>query len=213
MGLLPARFSHWTPRYVVDRLSLWLWQKRHPDCPWLTVPAIELLESLLRSTDEGVEWGSGRSTLWFARRVKHLCSVEHNAQWFARVSSLLAASGLQNVSYCYRSVTDETHQEQQEPYVSVVEQFAPNSLDFALVDGVFRSACTLAVLPRLRPGGLLIVDNCERYLPSNSRVPRARSLSDGPLDENWARVAELVRDWRCVWTGNVVMDTAIWFKP
>jgi putative heme iron utilization protein len=49
----------------------------HPNWPWLTKEAILLLERLLRPDDIGLEFGSGRSTIWFAERVEKLISIEH----------------------------------------------------------------------------------------------------------------------------------------
>jgi len=40
------------------------YEKTHPDAPWLTAHAIAFLVDWLRPEDTGVEWGSGRSTLW-----------------------------------------------------------------------------------------------------------------------------------------------------
>ena len=63
----PAR-SHWTPRYLVNRTRQMLYERSHHDDPWLTPAAIRLLTGLLCPADLGAEFGSGRSTLWFAAR-------------------------------------------------------------------------------------------------------------------------------------------------
>jgi hypothetical protein len=63
----PAR-SHRTPRYVYHRTRQLFYERAHPADPWLTPAAIGLLSTLLRPADTGVEFGSGRSTLWFAAR-------------------------------------------------------------------------------------------------------------------------------------------------
>jgi hypothetical protein len=52
----------------------------HPDVPWLTRQAVEILEDWLKPGYVGLEWGSGRSTLWFARRVSHLTSPTGTAK-------------------------------------------------------------------------------------------------------------------------------------
>src|SRR5690242_753211 len=87
------------PRYVVDRVRLAVHQRMHPDAPWLTAAATAMLGDRLRPHHVGIEWGSGRSTLWFAERVGRLLSVEHHAGWHQAVSAQLSARGITNVDY------------------------------------------------------------------------------------------------------------------
>ena len=64
------KIGHWTPRYVVNRVAWFVYERRNMDKPWLTPRAVELLSELILPTDTGIEWGSGRSTAWFAKRLK-----------------------------------------------------------------------------------------------------------------------------------------------
>ncbi len=199
------RYRHWTPGYVAARLRVLAYQWRFPDAPWLTRDAIEFLSSWLRPEHNGLEWGSGRSTMWFARRVARLVSVEHDENYYQEISSRLMQSALSNVDY--RHCKDES------TYLAVAEALPPGNLDFVLVDGIARDRCALAALPRLKPGGLLVLDNSNWYLPSPSRSPNSRSLADGPASEAWRSLASQVRPWRCRWTTNGVWDTTLWLKP
>ena len=199
------RIKHWTPRYIVNRLRLMAYERRHPDAPWLTQEMVALLESWLRPEDHALEWGAGRSTLWLARRVGRLTSVEHNPSYHLRLKACLQAEGLRNVElhFC----------EQEAEYVAVAAQLPPESLDFVLVDGVARDLCALAALSRLKAGGILVLDNSNRYLPSASCAPTSRHPPDGPASERWGVFAGCVQRWRCLWTSNGVFDTALWVKP
>jgi hypothetical protein len=51
--------------------------------------AAKWLERHLLPSHVGIEWGSGRSTIWLARRVKFLWSIETNSDWHSRVSTQL----------------------------------------------------------------------------------------------------------------------------
>lgn len=42
---------------------------------------IALIESYLEPTDVMMEWGSGRSTLWYSQFVKEYYSIEHDKGW------------------------------------------------------------------------------------------------------------------------------------
>lgn len=205
-------FRHWTPRYVRDRLAVMAYQRMHPDAPWLTAQAISILSTWLKPTDVGFEWGSGRSTVWFARRVRKLCSVEHDASWARRVPEMLAAAGVPDkVDYRVHGDFDEGPASK---YVGVVDEIPDASLDFVLVDGLARDWCALACVAKLRSGGLAIVDNANWYLPTpiRSYSPGNRTMQDGPASPQWAEWLSLVQSWRGIWTSNGVTDTALWVK-
>ena len=201
---------HWTPRYLFDRLRVGLYQRRNMDKPWLTRQAIELLSTMLLPSDLAVDWGSGRSTCWIARRVKHLTSVEADANWHARVREMLAEQKIGNVDYRHCPVPDE--EERESEYTRVCESFADQSLGFALVDGAARATCALNVLPKIQSGGLLAIDNINWYLDYPTRSPHSRD-GGGPRDSIWAEFEKRVAGWRRIITSTGVTDTAIWIRP
>jgi predicted O-methyltransferase YrrM len=206
-------YRHLTPRYIFNKLQYLADLRRHPDAPWLTRHANEMLASLILPTDVGLEFGSGRSTVWLARRARRLMSVEHDRTWHATVSRQLAEQNLANVEYLFREQDADEEDAAQSGYVRVADALPEGSIDFALVDGIYRVDCVNAVLDRLAPGGLLILDDAQRYVPSNSSSPGARGLQDGPASRKWSAFLEAVRGWRTIWTSSGVSDTAIWFKP
>lgn len=204
-------FRHWTPRYIWDRFTDILHRQIQPERPWLAPTANVFLESFLRKTDIGLEFGSGRSTIWFARRVAFLTSVEHDRVWHERIKELLNKHCLFNVNYLFYPY-DVAEEEDKSHYVRTSHHFADNSLDFALVDGIYREACALASVDKIRPGGILIIDNANWYLPSDSRSANSRSREEGPASARWGRLLDKVARWRCLWTTGV-HDTAIFIKP
>lgn len=206
-------FRHWTGKYLLNRIRDILYQKRYPHHPWLTPCAISVLSSYLRPSDVGLEWGSGRSTIWLARRVARLTSTEHDPLWFRRIAGQLKKYGMTNVRYLHREAKDGNRPECDSPYVRVANMFHRESLDFVLVDGKARSACALAALEKLRPGAVLILDNANWYLPCRSHSPNSRTEHDGPASEQWGRFLERVALWRRIWTSNGVTDTAMFLKP
>ncbi len=207
-------FRHWTPTYIRDRVALAVRHRRRPDEPWLTEPAVQILDSWLRRADVGLELGSGRSTLWFAERVAHLTSVEHDEAWFARISSQLRERGLRE-RVDYRLCLDGKNGAAQSSYVRVISELANESLDFVLVDGVARDHCALAALDKLKPGALLVIDNINWFYGRDpkSRSPSSRSGADGFESALWQRLHEVIGSWRLIWTSDGVCDTALWTKP
>ncbi len=206
-------FRHWKPRYVIDRLQLMLSERIYPDYPWLCADAVRILNSWLKPTYKGIEWGSGRSTVWFAMRVSQLISVEHDPAWATTIEKELYCRGLIN-KVDYRLLLDGKEGISDCNYVNVIRDISAGSLDFCLIDGVCRDHCALACLDKLRAGGILIVDNSELCLPrkQKSRAPNSRSYEDGFASVQWEKFSKMVANWQSIWTTNGVWDTALWIK-
>ncbi len=216
--------KHWNAKFLANRLKQIWYEKRNPHMPWLTKDMNALLDSWLLSTDRGIEWGSGRSTSWFASRVAHLVSVEHDPVWAAKVKVMLKDKGIDSKVDYYDSpivikgkYIDATtrYGTLAEDYVNVVKNCSDDSLDFALVDGVERDRCALSSINKLKSGGIIIVDNIQWYLPNmiQSTALCSRTSEDGFSTEVWKEFWMAVKEWRCVWTTDGVSDTAFWVKP
>ena len=178
--------------------------------------AVIILDHWLRPTDRGLEWGSGRSTTWLAARVGHLVTVEHDPAWHARVRGRLEARGLA-AKVDYRLIAapgDQMAEPPEHPYAAVADALPDGSLDFALIDGQMRLRCAQKALAKLRPGGLLVLDGANRYLPNRledgfTTVQHRRSE---PLDEEWAELADRLRSWRAMNTSDGLWNTRLWVK-
>ncbi len=198
---------------MYDRLAVAWYERKYPDRPWLTSLAISILTSWIRQSDEILEFGSGRSTLWFGKRVSALTSIEHDEEWYGKIARMAKEAGVANLDYRLiptheREAVTPNHQ-----YPAAVNSFAKGSLDLVIVDGVHRDLCAIAVMPHLKPGGLLVLDNANWFLPSSSVAPGSRTLSQGPSSPVWSQFLNSVEDWRCIWTSNGVWDTALYVKP
>ena len=205
------------PAYFFKRLGQMRFEKFHPDAPWLAESAILLLDSYLKPTDVGFEWGSGRSTLWLAQRVAHLHSVEDNGHWHFIVKKKLKAAQLtRKITYQFIPCEwGEVDEPLDHPYANAANAVPDNSLDFALVDGNIRASCMRVIAAKLNPGGLLILDNANRFIPnrhldSHTTVHECRAA---PRSAAWARIMEHLEDWRWINTTNGIWDTRFWIKP
>lgn len=181
-----ARAVHYLrhPKALWHRVQQAVYTRRHPGEPWLSPRAIRFLEAEMRPTWTVLEWGSGRSTTWFGARAGHLTSVEHDERWFAIVQRRLATAELSSVSLRLVPVEHPSHAPPEAittvpAYVAVADSFADASLDLAIVDGVYRPLCVLAAVTKIRPGGLLLVDDTT-WMPG---------LSSGPL-AGWPLVCD-----------------------
>jgi len=83
---------------------------RVPERPWIVPAAIGWLGRRVRRDWRVLELGSGRSTLWLAKRAGSVLSFEDNSYWQDRASGLLEQAGLDNAevrSLPVRSFADE----------------------------------------------------------------------------------------------------------
>ena len=121
-------FKHINGHYIFSRLSLMFYSRRNPDLPWLTPAANKILKSILKKTDQMLEFWSGRSTLWFAEHVGHLTSVENNQEWYDKVQQMLGDRQFTNVDYLYHATGDDEVGSFDEPYVAVAGKLADASV-------------------------------------------------------------------------------------
>lgn len=204
--MFSRRIDHLNLRYVYNRAQVIIDEMKNPDHPWLTRDAVTLLDALLKPIDKGVEFGSGRSTVWFAKRLKSLTSIENDELWYLKVSSSLKEQALDG-HVDYRLVKDLAS------YSLQGNGFADNSIDFCLVDGVMRDECAKVMLNKIRSGGLLVVDNVNWYLP-NENFCSPDSMPAGQFASDlWKEFEMHTRSWRRIWTSNGVTDTCVFIRP
>ena len=110
----------------------------------------------LKGNMVGLEFGSGCSTIWLARRVKHLTSVEHSREWYERVSRLLTEYEVDNVNLVY---------EDSDNYLNVLKHIPNKSLDFVFNDGLaeLRNKCIKESWSKIKKGGVMVIDNSESW--------------------------------------------------
>jgi hypothetical protein len=156
--------------------------------PWVTFAAIDWLEEMLRPADRVFEWGSGGSTLFFARRAGHVVSIEHDRAWseaveaarspFAHVERRLVEPELAApTDPRFASGARNWKGRDFSAYVAAIEGEADESLDLVLVDGRARPACLEAAMPKIKPGGWVVLDNAN-YPRYTGELARLRA---GPL--------------------------------
>ncbi len=197
----------WTAPYLFNRVRLAWFEYRNPNLPWLTADAIRFLESWIKSNDRVLEFGSGRSTAWLASRCQLVTSVEHDPAWFDSMSNKLSV--FENVDYQFATLRSPT--ELESPYLKLLMDIPEQSYDVLLNDGRLRCQVACKGISKLRPGGLHILDNAERYLPNDLKIPASIRRAEPTAD--WVRLIAETRDWRQVWTSNGVTATLLMFKP
>jgi hypothetical protein len=153
------------PRYVAHNLIT----RKPPvelELPWFSYGAIDFLKEYLRLEMRVFEFGSGGSTLFFAQCSRSVTAVEDNAHWCEIVATKLAARGIKNVDLRHVPVTFTTEKAfTKSDYLQMVRQ---SVFDVIVVDGTewttnVRPICFQAAEERIRPGGIIVVDDSWRY--------------------------------------------------
>ncbi len=120
--------------------------------PWWTFCIKRRVAEILTPDMKAVEFGSGQSTLWLAPRVHALLAIEGDAEWYERVKINLARSNIGNVTLQHRAGEDYWN----------VDDLADSSVDFCIVDGRDRGYCVRAILPKMKRGGWIYLDNSDK---------------------------------------------------
>lgn len=200
----------WTPRYAYNRVRYYFFEKFNKDKPWITQDAIKELENLLEKDFIGLEFGSGRSSVWYAKRIKHLTSIEDHKGWYEEVNTQFKEAAISNVDYLFKN--SEGSDPSQTDYCRVIDEFKDDSMDFIVVDGKHRDVLANEAIGKLKKGGILLLDDANRYLSHNTISPYSIKMNHQNMTPSWKRFQKEVENWKMIWTTNGVSDTAIFIK-
>ena len=165
------------PELIRARVRYRLWEMAHPESPWLCPQTIAFLEERLRRSMSALEFGSGRSTLWLAKRVGKVTSIEYDQAWYRRVREQVQDLDRDAVSLRYVELDHPHAQPEQElyeqlpRYVAVLDDFEDHSLDMVIVDGHYRTTVLKHCGTKLKKGGLLLVDDVNLWFPADPPIP------------------------------------------
>lgn len=119
--------------------------------PWLTYPMIEFLEERLTEDVSVFEYGGGHSTIYLAKRVKEITTVEHNSEWFEHLKSKVP----ENCSLVFREL-------EYDGGYSRTSVDMGKLYDIVFVDGRDRVNCAVQATQALNDVGVIIFDDFER---------------------------------------------------
>lgn len=157
----PANLPRYVSQNVLARSS-----PLDLELPWFSYGAIDFLMTFLRPEMAVFEFGSGGSTIFFARRCSQVDSVEDDPVWAARVRERATQLGLTNVriAQCpFDFVNPEGFAKS--AYLGQVRQ---GLYDVIVVDGAdndytIRPLCFRVAENQIKPGGIIVVDDSWRY--------------------------------------------------
>ncbi len=119
--------------------------------PWFTYPSIEFISERLNKNLFVFEFGSGNSTLFFSERVRQVTAVEHNSDWFDKISKKVSTN----------SSIILTSSKNSDEYINTL-QMSNQNYDIIIVDGIYRNECLVESIKHLTETGVIILDDSER---------------------------------------------------
>jgi predicted O-methyltransferase YrrM len=174
-GTIPVKIARvltnlaFHPKYIPRCLTHNLINGKSPldlETPWFSYAAIDFLNEFAKPQMEVCEYGSGGSTIFFARRTKSVFSIENDPKWFECVSQRLQQQKIENV-------TVELHPFDFEnpigfEHSSYLHAMPDMRFDIIVVDGKeewdqVRPICFRKAEGRIKPGGIIVVDDSWRY--------------------------------------------------
>ena len=162
--------------------------------PWFTYPSIAFLQRRLRHEMHVFEWGLGSSTLWWAKTVSKVVSVEHDRRWIEYISKHLKNMPIEIHHIVLKYGGEYSHK---------IRDYS--GLHIIAIDGRDRINCAKHASASLGHDGVIIWDNTERpaYLPGIQHLNELgfRQLDFvgmGPMVANIWQTSVFYRDGNCL---------------
>jgi hypothetical protein len=156
------------------RLPRWLREKRAATMalrsPWWPYAAVEWVAAALPPRPHVFEYGGGGSTLWLEDLGATVTVVEHDETWHGQISAALSpgTTVLFRPAAAAGTITSSVASGFFDDYIAAVDSQPDDSLDLVIVDGRARVECVRRAMPKLREGGILVLDDAgrSRYQPA-----------------------------------------------
>ncbi len=127
--------------------------------PWVTYSFIDFIKGRLSKNLVVFEYGSGSSTLFYAKHVRKVVSVEHDESWYQKIVGSKPA----NAEMIYTELS--TDGEYARKAANLNEKF-----DIIIVDGRDRVNCCKHSISALRDNGVVVLDDSERTAYNDARI-------------------------------------------
>jgi hypothetical protein len=159
--------------------------------PWITYPALAMLRRIVNPAWRVFEYGCGNSSLWWSARVSFVASVEHDDLWADHISTM-AQGNLHitarrmgdflepGLSGCVAGFFERNYELPStgalatdlaqrlvcagfEAYASELARYDIGSFDVVVVDGAARCLTAWVAGHFVKPDGIIIFDNADRW--------------------------------------------------
>jgi hypothetical protein len=118
--------------------------------PWCTYSFINFIGERLNLNQNIFEFGSGNSTLWYAKKVKSILAVEHDNEWIKQIRPKLP----ENAKILFKELDSNGE------YAKAASNSGEN-YDIIIIDGRDRNNCVYQSIKVLNEAGVIVFDNSQ----------------------------------------------------
>jgi len=172
------------------------WERREP---WWPHDAVHFVRDRLPVGADVFEFGGGGSTAWLTDLGANVICVEHEPEWAQKIATGAPGADVRLVEPSTVGQFESANGGFFDEYLSSIHEIGDKSLDLVVVDGRCRVPCALAAIPKIRDGGLLLLDDSDR---DRYRVLHEQ-LADWPVQH--------LRGLKP--SGVSICQTSVWTKP
>ena len=115
--------------------------------PWNTYSYIDFISQRLKKNMSIFEYGCGYSTLYYQKKVNFVASVEHNMDWYNKIS-LMASN---NVKLCHQPLEGITYENAPMKFKEL--------FSIIIIDGEKRVKCMYEAIKYLKDDGVIVLDD------------------------------------------------------
>lgn len=149
--------------------------------PWYNAKLISFLEAFLKEDFVVFEYGGGASTLFYASKVRKVCTIETRLLWLNFVLENLALNMQNGGELLSDNIEIRLCENGNLPnFAKEIANFSEKKFDIIVVDSRDRSKCIQESVNHLNDGGIIILDNSER---ENLRLAKDFMKSSGFKEE------------------------------
>jgi hypothetical protein len=186
----------------------------------VTFAARRALDAACSDGTIACEYGSGGSTVYLLERARRVTTIEWDADWAPRVEAAIDPTWRERWTLVLRQPISDADSAPVDPsdpggyvsaarslrgmsfrsYAEAIDRYEDATFDLVLVAGRARPSCLTHALPKVAPGGLLVLDHAERpwYAPALALARpsvwvREDHLGPGPYAERFWQTTILRR--------------------
>ena len=137
--------------------------------PWYTYPAIEYISQFDYSAKKVFEYGTGYSSMYWAKRAQKVVSIEDKPEWYEKFKQEFSAPNWQ-MHYC----------DEKEGYEDMIFS-GGEKYDVIVIDGKRRAECAACAIKALAKGGMIILDDSDRVNTSLEYQGAVKNLREANL--------------------------------
>lgn len=189
-----------SPAYINNNIqSVWFFRDQTGMVlPHFTKPFLDQLQTWNIKSWRVFHWGhgaacSGYASAWFAKNCRSVTCVEYQSDWHTALTKN-AKKLLLKLNCLNRALTPHqqrhplfgvinanlmNHGGEQSPYVKAIFE-SKKPYDCIIIDGMHRRACIAAALQKIKPGGIIIINNVNRTTLGINDSPALELLAPYP---------------------------------